>query len=114
MEQIEHINRIELQGHVGTVRFNEYNGSKVVNFSLATELLYKSREGATSETTWHNVVAWESKEIPDVYSICVGMPLHVIGRLRTSKYTNVDGTEKTYYEVLASKVRFVQDDSAPA
>ena len=41
MEHIEHINRIELQGHVGTVRMNEYNGSKVVNFSLATELLYK-------------------------------------------------------------------------
>ena len=52
MEQIEHINRIELQGHVGTVRANEYNGSMVVNFTLATELLYKSREGiATAETT---------------------------------------------------------------
>ena len=34
---MEHINRIELQGHVGTVRTNEVSGKKVVNFSLATE-----------------------------------------------------------------------------
>jgi hypothetical protein len=40
------------------------------------------------------------------------MPLHVLGRLRTSKYTVADGTEKTYYEVLASKIRVVQDDSS--
>ena len=45
MEHIEHINRIELQGHVGTVRTNEHNGNRVANFTLATELMYKSREG---------------------------------------------------------------------
>ena len=112
---MEHINRIELQGRVGIVRTNEHNGMRVANFSLATDLLYKTRDGAAvSETTWHNVVAWEGKDTPDVYGICVGMPLHVIGRLRTSKYTNVDGTEKTYYEVLASKVTVLQDDSSPA
>ena len=109
MEQIEHINRIELQGHVGTVRFNEYNGSKVVNFSLATELLYKSREGATSETTWHNVVAWESKERPDLERLAKGVPVNVKGRLRISRYTSADGTEKQYYEVLAGKVTLLQD-----
>ena len=112
---MEHINRIELQGRVGIVRTNEHNGMRVANFSLATDLLYRTRDGAAvSETTWHNIVAWESKDIPDVYGICVGMPLHVTGRLRTSKHTNADGTEKTYYEVLASKIRVVQDDSSPA
>ena len=111
---MEHINKIELQGRVGIVRTNEHNGMRVANFSLATDLLYKTRDGAAvSETTWHNVVAWESKDIPDVYSICVGMPLNIVGRLRTSKYTNADGTEKTYYEVLASKIRVVHDDSSP-
>lgn len=112
---MEHINRIELQGRVGIVRTNEHNGMRVANFSLATDLLYKTRDGAAvSETTWHNIVAWEGKDIPDVYGITVGMALNVTGRLRTSKYTNADGSERTYYEVLANKVTVLQEDSSPA
>ncbi|MBR5833074.1 MAG: single-stranded DNA-binding protein [Bacteroidales bacterium] len=110
---MEDINRIELQGRVGSVRTNEYNGSKVANFSLATDVLYKTRDGgATSETTWHNVVAWESKDVPNVHRITKGMPIYVAGRLRTTKLTNIEGVEKTYYEVLASKLKFVTEDPA--
>ena len=108
---MEHINRIELQGRVGSVRTNEYNGSRVANFSLATDMLYKTRDGsAVSETTWHNVVAWEGKEMQDVHSICKGMPLYVTGRLRTTRYTGADGSEKTYYEVMASKIRILKEE----
>lgn len=110
MEHIEHINRIELQGHVGTVRTNEFNGSKVSNFTMATELLYKSREGiATSEMTWHNIVAWEGKDMPDLDRIVKGMPVNVTGRLRTNRYTTADGIEKQYYEVLANKIRLLKE-----
>ena len=111
---MDHINRIEIQGMVGSVRANEYNGTKVCNFSVATEILYKTREGAASETTWHNVVVWESKENPDVHKIAKGMPVNVIGRLRTSKVTNMDGVEKTYYEVLASRVKILSEETAEA
>ena len=48
---MEHINRIELQGHVGTVRANEASGKKVINFSLATEYFYKKEGAGVSETT---------------------------------------------------------------
>ncbi len=107
---MDHINRIELQGRVGFVRANEFNGSKVANFSLATDILYKTREGvAVSETTWHNIVAWENKDMPDVGSISKGMPVHVVGRLRTTRYTNADGVEKTFYEVMAQKLRILED-----
>ncbi len=110
---MEHINRIELQGHVGMVRTNEYNGSKVANFSLATEIMYKLRDGnAVSETTWHNIVAWESKEMPDLQRIVKGTPVNVCGRLRSSKYTSADGTEKYFYEVLAQRVRILNEDEA--
>ena len=110
---MEHINKIELQGHVGMVRTNEYNGSKVANFSLATEIMYKLRDGnAVSETTWHNIVAWESKEMPDLQRIVKGTPVNVCGRLRSSKYTSADGTEKYFYEVLAQRVRILNEDEA--
>ena len=97
---MEHINRIELQGHVGMVRTNEYNGSKVANFSLATEIMYKLRDGnAVSET-------------PDLQRIVKGTPVNVCGRLRSSKYTSADGTEKYFYEVLAQRVRILNEDEA--
>ena len=110
MEQFEHINRIELQGRVGTVRTNEHNGSKVVNFTMVTELMYKSREtGAVSETTWHHIVAWDSNQMPDLDMIVKGAPINVIGRLRINRYTSADGTEKQYHEVLANRIRFLKD-----
>ena len=110
---MEHINRIELQGRVGTVRTNTFNGTLVANFSLATDFLYKNRDGSgVSETTWHNVVAWSNREMPDLSQISVGMPVHVTGRMRATKYTAADGAEKYYYEVVASKVRFMAGESA--
>ena len=108
---MDHINRIELQGRVGMVRTNEHNGSRVANFSLATDILYKTRDGgAVSETTWHNIVVWEGKETPNVHLICKGTPVHVVGRLRSSKYTAADGTEKFFYEVLANKLRILNEE----
>ena len=108
---MEHINKIELQGHVGMVRTNEYNGSKVANFSLATEIMYKLRDGnAVSETTWHNIVAWENKEMPDLQRIVKGTPVNVCGRLRSSRYPSADGTEKQFYEVLAQRIRILNED----
>ena len=107
---MEHINRVEIQGNVGTVRLNEHNGRKVANFSVATELLYKSREGiAVSEITWHNIVAWSGKDIVDLSLITKGTPVHVFGRIKTSKYTSADGTEKFFYEVMANKLSIARD-----
>ena len=107
---MEHINRIEIQGNVGTIRLNEHHGRKVANFSVATELLYKSREGvAIAETTWHNIVAWSGKDIEDLSLISKGTPVHVIGRIKTSKYTSADGVEKFYSDIMASKVEIVRE-----
>ena len=107
---MEHINRVEIRGNVGMVRLNEHNGKKVANFSVVTELLYKTREGtAISELTWHNIVAWSGRDIVDLSLITKGTPVHVFGRIKTSKYTSADGTEKFFYEVAASKLSIVDD-----
>lgn len=109
METIEHINRIELQGRVGTVRTNEYNGSKVANFSMITETLYKNREGAPmADSMWHNIVFWSNRESGDMEKIVKGAPVNVVGRLRVNRYTAADGTEKLLHEVLAQNVTVLQ------
>ena len=107
---MDYINSIVLQGRVGNIRTNVVGDTKVANFSLATEHLYKTRDGsAISETTWHNIVAWANKQMPDFEGIRVGTPLHLTGRLRTNRYTSADGTEKQFYEVLAYKIRRLED-----
>ena len=108
---MEHINRIEIQGRVGNVRTNIVNETMVANFSVATDFLYKGRDGAgVNETTWHNVVAWASKEMPDLRRVAKGTPVHVIGRMRSQKHTSNDGTEKYFYEIMAQKVQILETE----
>lgn len=50
--------------------------------------------------------------MPDLQRIVKGTPVNVCGRLRSSKYTSADGTEKYFYEVLAQRVRILNEDEA--
>ena len=107
---MEHINRIEVQGRIGTVRTNIVGETMVANFSLVTEHLYKTRDGgAVNETTWHQITAWESKDMPDLSKITKGMAVNVTGRLRSTRYTNSDGMEKHLYEIAASRIRILSE-----
>ena len=109
---MEYINKIELLGKVGTVRSNIVNDNRVVNFSLVTDFLYKTREGnPVSEATWLNIVAWEGKEIKDADKIEKGATVHVHGRIRSSRFEGSDGTEKQVYEVLANKLQVIDKGS---
>lgn len=107
---MDYINKIELKGRVGTVRSNVVNESRVVNFSLITDFLYKTRDGnIISEATWFNVAAWEGKDVHDLDKIVKGAAVHLQGRMRSSKFEGSDGTEKQLYEVLASKLRVLKE-----
>ena len=52
MEYSQYINRVELQGIVGTSRVSNLGEKNAVSFSLATNYAYKDREGChVIETT---------------------------------------------------------------
>lgn len=108
---MEQLNRIELRGIVGNVKPQEISGRKVYRFTLATSRAYKDKNGvAVIDTTWHNVVAWENRNV-DLSKLEKGTKLYVSGRVRASKFTSsVDDTEKTVYEVVASRVVFVDGE----
>ena len=72
---------------------------------------YKTRDGgAVNETTWHQVTAWEGRDMPDLSTITKGAPIHVTGRLRTFKYTNTEGQERQLYEVVANRIRVLTEE----
>jgi len=106
MSNTTSINKIELRGNVGQEpRVSVVGENSVIKFSVATNEVYKDKSGnLTEETTWHYVSAWQGKDIAQFSTIHKGTCVHVIGKIRSGKYTDKSGEEKSFYEVLASSV----------
>lgn len=105
---MEYINKVELQGRVGTVRVQKISGRNVVNFSLATEVVADHDSHKVVETTWHHVVVWEGEKCKDITSVQKGDVVYVTGRLRQSHYTDFSATLKVFTEVLASSFSIIE------
>ena len=86
---MEQLNQIKLRGTVGFVRQQNVNGRMVVHLSVATNYVYKDRNGdPVIETTWHNVTAWEGKSFTNLAKFEKGCKVEVEGRLRGQRYTD--------------------------
>lgn len=102
---MEFINRIELTGVVGRIYRQTVSDQVMANFSLVTEHCFRDKAGCSViETTWHNVVAWNSDNVSGLDAIDRGSRVHVIGRLRTRRYVDANGESRTSYDVAASTV----------
>ena len=44
-DTMEHLNKIEIKGTIGNVRIQDVADNKVANFSVATDYVYKSKNG---------------------------------------------------------------------
>ena len=109
---MEQLNKIEIRGVVGFSRLSKFNDRRVLNFSVVTDYVYKGSSGEpVIETTWHYVNAWEGKYMPDLSTITKGTKVYVCGRLRSQKYADSQGIERSSYEVIASQLSVLQDQS---
>lgn len=107
---MEQLNRIELRGVVGNVRIQDFNESRMARIGLATNYAYKDREGAAViDTSWHNVIAWEGRNIQGLNRIGKGTKLHVLGRIRYQNYTGVDGVDRVGTDIVASQIKIIDD-----
>ena len=107
---MEQLNRIELRGVVGGIRLQTFEDSRMARISLATNYAYKDRDGtAVIDTSWHNVVAWEGRNIHGLDQIVKGTRLQVTGRLRYQKYTGTDGVDRIATDILASRISIIDD-----
>ena len=109
---MEFINDIELAGVVGRIQRQTVSSQTMANFSLVTEYGFKDKSSCSViETTWHNVVAWESENIPNLDGIERGSHVRVIGRLRMRRYIDSSGESRTLYEVVASSVEVLSNEN---
>ena len=109
---MEQLNKVELKGVVGNVRIQTYDENRMARIGLATNYAYKDREGtAVIDTSWHNVIAWEGRNIQGLEKIGKGTRLHVIGRIRYQNFTGVDGIDRVGTDILANQIQIIDDPS---
>ena len=111
---MDFINRIELRGRVGSISIRKAGETRCARVKLATDYYYKGRDGgAVVDTTWHNLVIWDSRTGARIDEIKSGDCLHIYGRLRTDKYTTDEGEEKYSTEIVVAKAALEEEDLVP-
>jgi single-strand DNA-binding protein len=96
-------NRVTLIGNLGQdpeTKTTE-TGKKVTHFTLATKDGYKNADGQkVSETTWHNIVAWNGlADIAGKY-LKKGKEVAVEGRIVYRNYEDKKGATKYITEIV--------------
>ena len=100
--KIEFINRVELQGIIGSVRQYTIGTQKGVQLTVATNRVYRDKDGnPVIETQWTRCTGWESENI-DLSLLEKGREIHLIGRIRNQRYTGTDRVERTTMEGVIS------------
>ena len=81
------------------------NDKQVVNFSLAVNDSYKTKDGERKETTtFYNCSYWLSPKIAQ--SLTTGTLLELFGTISTSAWMSSDGKPKSGLNFNASRIKF--------
>lgn len=100
---METINKVELAGQVGSVLRKTVGDTEHVRFSLCTMRTYRDGEYPVVETSWHDCHAFASDGI-DLAKIEKGAWIHIVGRLKYTKYVNVNNNEGQMTEIIVSRI----------
>ncbi len=100
-------NKVQLIGHVGQEpEIKTFDGGKkVVNFTLATNEIYKNEKGEKVEQTeWHKVSAWgKVADIIEKY-VTKGKEIAIEGKLTHRSYDDKNGEKRYVTEVVANDI----------
>lgn len=120
------LNKVQIIGWLGRdpeMRFTE-DGTALTTFRLAVGSTWTDRNDTEhDDTEWFRVVAWERQAETANEHLTKGDQVYIEGRLRTRRYTDKDGVERTAVEVVATQVIFLgsaqrvrepEADAAPA
>jgi single-strand DNA-binding protein len=101
------VNKVILVGRLGRdpdVRYTA-EGTPVSNFSVATDETFTDRAGdKQTHTQWHRVVVW--KKLAEICGehLHKGRQVYIEGSLRSRKWQDREGNERTSFEVVASRM----------
>lgn len=106
---MEHLNQVTLCGVVGSVRHSVIAPDYTyISFSLATERMYKDAEkNIISETIWHQVLTIAKGDSELIDGIPKGRGVYVEGYIRYQKYTDANGIDKVFCQIVAEATRLI-------
>jgi single-strand DNA-binding protein len=104
------VNKVIIVGNLGRdveVRHTP-GGATVAKFSVATNEVWKDKNGQRQEhTEWHNIVAWgKLAEFCGSY-LTKGRQVYVEGTLRTRTYDDEKGNRRYFTEVRAQTIQLL-------
>lgn len=83
------------------------SGMNVCSFSVATNRVYKDREGKKQEQTdFHNIVVFGRQADTVAQYLKKGSSAFVEGRMQTRSWEGKDGEKKYRTEIVADRVQF--------
>jgi single-strand DNA-binding protein len=105
------VNKVILLGHLGQdpeIRYTQ-SGDAVVNLSLATSENWKDKStGEKKEATeWHRIsIFGKAAEVANTY-LKKGSQLYVEGKIKSKKYTDKTGIERTAFEIQSESFQMM-------
>lgn len=105
------VNKVILLGRIGQDPDVKYTarGDAVVNLSLATSESWKDKNSGEKkeETEWHRIsIFGKPAEIAAQY-IRKGSQVYIEGRIKSKKYTDKQGIERTAFEIQSDKFQMI-------
>src|SRR5262245_32081209 len=101
------LNKVQIIGRLGRepeMRFTN-EGKPVTNFTVATGDKWTDRDGnERDDTEWFRVEAWDRLAQTCNDYLHKGDQVYIEGRLKTRKYTDKDGIERTSVDLVASNM----------
>lgn len=83
------------------------SGIKVCSFSVATNRVYKDKNGVRQESAdYHNVVTFGRQAETTAQYMKKGSNILVEGRMQTRSWDAQDGTKKYRTEIVADRIQF--------
>jgi single-strand DNA-binding protein len=84
-------------------------GSKVCNFSVASNRYTKGDDGYDKETSYFDVEAWAKLAESCESALKKGRGVRVVGRLKQDRWVDTDGKTKSKVKIVAEHVEFRPD-----
>jgi len=108
------VNKVILVGRLGAdpeVRYAP-SGAPVANFRVATNRVWKDRDGNVQESTeWHRIVAWNRMaEVIKEY-VKKGHRIYVEGRIQYREWEDQNGQRRFTTEIIATDIQMLESAS---
>ncbi|MFB0527656.1 MAG: single-stranded DNA-binding protein [bacterium] len=104
------VNKVILIGRLGSDPELRYtpNGDAVANFRIATNRVWKDREGNQQERTeWHRIVAWRKLAERCGEYLRKGSHVYIEGRLETRSWEDKNGNRRYVTEIITNRMQML-------